>query len=239
VPEIILLLVGVALLGLWFLARIFLAASPAQLAQGLRWGGVFAGILATIALLATGRLPQALAGAATLFPVLARLRGGWSRWRAANGPAPGRTSEVETAWLKMGLDHDTGRMTGTVRRGPFSGRRLDELAVPELVELLRDCRVDDDSSATLLEAYLDRCFPDWREAETEEGRDGRRSGAASRGGTMAREEAYEVLGLPPGSSEAEIRAAHRRLMLKLHPDKGGSTWLAARINLAKDTLLKA
>jgi DnaJ-like protein len=237
-PEILLLLVGGALLGLWLLARAFLAANPAQIAQGLRWGGVFAGFLAIVGLVVTGRLPQALTAAAALFPAAARLRSGWHRWRAANGPAAGRTSEIETDWLKMSLDHDTGTMTGTVRRGRLAGRRLDEAALPELVELLRDCRVDDESSARLLETYLDRCFPDWR--GTAKAGDGRgASGRPAGGAAMTRDEAYEVLGLSPGASEAEIRAAHRRLMAKLHPDKGGSTWLAARINLARDKLLEA
>jgi len=241
VPELILLLAGLTLLGVWLLGRMFLASTPAQIAQGLRWGGVAAGALVLVALLVAERLPQAIAVAAALLPLAARLRGRWSLrggWRTANGPAPGRTSEVETDWLAMRLDHDTGTMSGTVRQGEFAGRRLDELALPELARLLRQCRVGDDASAKLIETYLDRCFPDWRAAGEEPGgaggeTHGRRSAA------MSRDEAYEVLGLAPGAAEAEIRAAHRRLMMKLHPDHGGSTWIAARLNLAKDTLLGA
>jgi hypothetical protein len=238
-PELILLLAALALLGIWLLGRLFLSSTPAQIVQGLRWGGIAAGALGLVVLLVTERLPQAMAVAAALLPLAARLRGRWNlwgAWRTANGPAPGRASEVETDWLEMRLDHDTGTMSGTVRQGEFAGRRLDELTLPELTRLLRQCRVNDDSSAKLLETYLDRCFPDWREAGEAPGgagggTDGRRSAA------MTREEAYEVLGLAPGATEAEIRAAHRKLMMKLHPDQGGSTWLAARINLAKDTLL--
>jgi hypothetical protein len=203
-----------------------------------------AGALAVVALVLTGRLPQALFTAAALFPLITRFMGVWNRWRAANGPAEGQTSEIETDWLRMRLDHDTGTMSGTVKRGRFAGQRLDELILADLVELLRECRVEDDSSAKLLETYLDRCFPGWRDG----GRSGEERQERSSGGTggrsrssaaMTKEEAYEVLGLQPGASEEEIRAAHKRLMMKLHPDQGGTTWLAARINLAKDTLLKA
>lgn len=56
-------------------------------------------------------------------------------------------------------------------------------------------------------------------------------------GPMSRAEAYQVLGLAPGASEADIRAAHRRLMRSAHPDSGGSDWLATRINQARDVLL--
>jgi DnaJ family protein C protein 19 len=60
---------------------------------------------------------------------------------------------------------------------------------------------------------------------------------APRTGAMSRSEAYEVLGLRPNATEAEIRDAHRRLMRAAHPDTGGSDWLAARINQARDILL--
>lgn len=59
-----------------------------------------------------------------------------------------------------------------------------------------------------------------------------------RAGAMSRQEAYEVLGLAPSATDAEIRAAHHRLMRTAHPDAGGSDWLAARVNMARDVLLR-
>ncbi|WP_428483858.1 hypothetical protein [Rhodopila sp.] len=66
---------------------------------------------------------------------------------------------------------------------------------------------------------------------------GPQSASRPRGGPMTREEAYEVLGLRPGASAASIREAHIRLMRAAHPDVGGSDWIAARINQARDILL--
>ena len=57
-------------------------------------------------------------------------------------------------------------------------------------------------------------------------------------GNPSKQEAYEILGLKEGASKEEILAAHKRLMQKAHPDRGGSDWLASRINSAKETLLK-
>jgi hypothetical protein len=57
------------------------------------------------------------------------------------------------------------------------------------------------------------------------------------GPQMPAAEALKVLGLPPGASADDIRAAHKRLMLQNHPDRGGSDYLASKINEAKDVLL--
>src|SRR5690606_38160246 len=185
--------------------------------------------------------------AAFLLPMLIRLPGLVRRLRSSIGPQPGQTSTVETRFLRMVLDHDTGSMSGTVREGPWRGRRLDELGEAELLELWRECRAEDEQSATVLEAYLDRVHgASWRRAaglEDDAGThagagayDGRRSAPPGRGG-MTREEALQILGLQEGAGEEEIRAAHRRLVRQYHPDSGGPDQPAAKINEAKQTLL--
>jgi hypothetical protein len=136
----------------------------------------------------------------------------------------------------MTLDHDSGTMDGTVRRGAQQGRHLSELSHAELVALWREYRVHDEASAKLLETYLDRIVPGWRDGTEQPG-----AGAGARSARqapMSREEAYAILGISEGASDEEVKAAYHRLMLKLHPDHGGSTYLAARINAARDLLLK-
>jgi len=159
------------------------------------------------------------------------------RRQAGRERPPPRSSEVETDLVRMRLDHDSGAMSGIVRRGVFAGRRLDELTRSELLALWRQCRVEDEPGSALLEAYLDRLMPDWRADARRPGSAGSGNSTARPGVAMTRAEAYEVLGLPSGAGEADIREAHRRLMMKLHPDQGGSTYLAAKLNQAREILL--
>lgn len=154
---------------------------------------------------------------------------------------PGQKSGVRTSCLEMVLDHDTGNMEGTCLKGRFAGKVLSALSERELVELLDELRATDAQGTLLLEAYLDRRITGWRERYAERGDRagpaGSRQARGRRGSSMSAGEAYDVLGLKPGAKEADIRTAHRKLMMKFHPDQGGSTYLAARINEAKETLL--
>jgi len=134
----------------------------------------------------------------------------------------------------MRLDHDSGAMTGRVLRGEHAGESLDDLNEADLLKLATAVAAEGDSAA-LLEAYLDRRTPGWR--EDVEGDGAARTGGTADAGPMTDQQAYEILGLLPGAGNAEIRAAHRRLMKRVHPDQGGSTFLAAKINQAKDWLL--
>jgi hypothetical protein len=162
--------------------------------------------------------------------------GGWS---AGQRPSGTGRSDVETAFFAMSLDHATGRLDGWIKKSRFAGRRLSELARDELLDLRREVAGDPDS-LSVLEAYLDRTqSTDWRGPGNDNQRSQTGSAAGSTGGAMTREEAYEVLGLKPGAKESEIREAHHRLMKKLHPDQGGSDYLAARVNRARDILLGA
>jgi len=129
-------------------------------------------------------------------------------------------------------------MTGTILRGRFSGMRVEELGSADLLALLRECRAEDEEGARLLEAYLDRLHPDWRdELAGERAGGGSGGGARPASGDMSVEEAYAILGLSPGADTEAIKEAHRRLMVKLHPDHGGSDYLATKINRARDVLL--
>jgi hypothetical protein len=237
-----LFILGIALLvGLYFLSQVFISTDPKILARYLRYTAVGVGAVVLVFLTVTGRLGMAMAVGAFLLPLAMRWRAVMNRVKAARGPTAGQQSGIETAWLRMRLDHDTGHMTGEVLNGPFRGRSLDDLSLDELLRLLVECRNADSPSAEVLEAYIDRTHPaDWREHAAGESEDSRNrySENPTRGSDMTREEAYAILGLEPGADLDAIKQAHHRLMLKMHPDHGGSTYLAARINQAKDLLMR-
>ena len=149
----------------------------------------------------------------------------------------GQKSGVRTDTLEMVLDHDSGRMEGRCLKGRYAGREFASLREAELLRLRDEIAGTDSQGAALLEAYLDRRCKGWRERRSAGGSKEESRAPRDQTGSMSRKEAYDVLDLRPGATEAEIRAAHRRLMMKLHPDRGGSTYLASRINEAKDVLL--
>lgn len=226
------LLLGVGLLlVLMTAARWYAAAPPRHVVAGLRWIAVAGGGAAALWLLATGRAVQVLY---LLIPMAPLLKRWWERHRATAQTPPGQTSDVETPFLRMSLDHASGAMDGLVLAGDFKGRRLSELAPAQLLALLAELRVADTDSAVLLESYLDALHAGWRTAEAPE-QDGAPS--ASPGTEMTREEAWRILGLAPGASREEILKAWREQMKRNHPDQGGSPYLAAKINQAKEMLL--
>lgn len=183
----------------------------------MHWlGAVAAGLLVA--------LRQLLPILIRLFPMLA------ARRRAQGSTGKTQTSTVETALLRMQLDHDTGDLHGEVLKGSFAGWRLADLNRQQLEELLAYCRNEDQESARLLDSYLQQRFP----GEAPFGQ--AKSDTGSNAG-MNRAEALAILGLAEGASREDIAAAHRALIQKLHPDRGGNDYLAAKINQAKDVLL--
>jgi hypothetical protein len=180
-----------------------------------------------VAALAIGQRILAVASMANMF------KGFRNSMKGAAGPSAGGASDVETRFLRMSLNHDTGAMDGVVVEGASKGRRLSELALDDLMDLLAVCRAQDAQSATVLEAYLDRVHGDgWRDASHGAG-----AGHGAETFHMSPTEAREILGIGANASRDEIIAAHRRLMQKNHPDRGGSTYLAAKINQAKEILI--
>ncbi len=231
-PEILLGVV-VLVLGLWAV-NAFSKADPKQAARVLRAIGGGAALIFAGFLLLRGEIgvavPVGLFGLGLL---------GWvSLWPATFGArtqkSTGQASQVRTASLEMELDHDSGAMHGRVLKGRLEGAALDSLDRATLVALLGEIDAD---SQNLLAAYLDRREPGWREHAQGDAAAGGGPRPSS-GGKMTEEEAYQILGIQPGASAEDISRAHRSLMKKLHPDQGGTTYLAARINEAKDVLIR-
>jgi hypothetical protein len=183
----------------------------------MHWiGAAFTGLLVA--------MRQSLPTLIRLFPMLASLRG-------QGAPSQGQTSTVESAVLRMQLDHDSGDLQGEVLKGKYQEWQLAEMDRQQLEELLEYCRSEDNDSLQLLDSYLQQRFP----GETPFGAQQQATGDS--GANIGRKEALAVLGLAEGASEEDIIAAHRKLMQKLHPDRGGNDYLAAKINQAKDLLL--
>jgi hypothetical protein len=238
------LLIGAsALVLILILMHGFTRADPKSLVKGLRYLGAGALVLAAAFFLVRGIVPAAVLLGSMAYGVFTGGRvwpGGWPHWHFPNpggGPRTqtGQTTRVATEWLEIELDHDTGDMRGRVLKGIFSGKSLRQLSDDDALRFYAEAGAADSETARVLEAYLDRRLgPDWR-AKAQEKTSSRQSSRGS--SAMTREEAYRVLGLSPGAGEEEIRDAYKRLMMNLHPDRGGTDYLAAKINEAKDVLL--
>ncbi|HEV2337027.1 MAG TPA: DnaJ domain-containing protein [Stellaceae bacterium] len=220
------------LIGLLLLGYLFVNADPARLARIVKWTAIIVAVLVVIALIWSERFAMLLTPLAMLLPMWRRVR---SMMSGISGPSGARDSTVETRFIRMTLDHDTGAMSGTVLEGRFAGMRLEELRPNELLAVLRECRAEDEDAARLLEAYLDRVRSNWHD---EMAGDEARTAPPPNAPDVTVEEAYAILGLAPGADAAAIKAAHRRLMKQLHPDHGGTDYLATKINRARDVLLK-
>ena len=230
------LLLGVALfIGTVLIGRWFVDADTKKVLKALRWTGAILAIVVGLFLIVSGRFSFLWIALMGLLPWISRFRMLRRMARSARGPSPGRQSRVDTRFVAMTLDHDTGDMDGEVLEGPFAGRQLSEMSLEDLLALFASARQSDTQSARVLEAYLDRVHGDsWQDSARDSGEQA--SSAARKGGAMTVEEAYQVLDLEPGASKEEIVKRHRDLMKKVHPDHGGSDYLASRINEAKECL---
>ena len=228
------------LLIVFFGLRAFVNADPKYVVRSFRRYSGMAALMMALFLGVTGRFPFAFPFAIVAFSLLrggkfSSIFGGFNPFPGSAYKSAGQKSRVRTKTIEMELEHDTGDMEGRVIKGAFSPRLLSSMDQGDLIRLWSECQAGDTQAAQLLEAYLDRRFSDWREPAGAQAK----GSSETRGrpeGPMSTEEAYEILGLQPGASKADIVRAHRQLMKKLHPDQGGSTYLAAKINEAKDLL---
>jgi hypothetical protein len=221
----------VLVLALWAL-NVISKIDPKLGARVLKAGGGIVSIAFAAFLFTRGELVVALPLGAFGLGLLGWLPFGPAGFSQRVNKTGGGTSHVRSAYLEMELDHDSGAMRGRVLAGRYQGTTLDRLDVKTLAGLLGEI---DDESRALLMAYLDRRESRWREHAQGDAAAGR---AAASSGKMSEQEAYQILGLEPGANADAIARAHRTLMKKFHPDQGGTTYLAARINEAKEILLR-
>jgi hypothetical protein len=230
------LLYGIATAALvWWLLKVFARSDTAAIAKAVKVVSGIAALGAATVLGAKGQIVTALFVGGLAAWALGwgglPLKGPWGRFQKAAG----RFSQIRSAMIEMEIDHATGGVEGSVLAGTFAGRRLSSLNPESLRRLYEECSALDPEGVPLLEAYLDRRFSGWRE-DAQGDRD-TRTRAHAQSGVMTKDEAYQILGLKPGASLDEIRQAHRTLIKKLHPDQGGTAYLAARVNQAREVLL--
>ncbi len=230
------LLYGIAAVALvWWLLKVFARFDTTAIAKAVKVVAGVAAFGAALVLAGKGQIMTAL---------MVGGLGAWALgWNGLPLPGPfgrfqkaaGRFSRIRSAMIEMEIDHASGGIEGSVLAGTFAGRRLSSLDPQNLRRLYDECGMLDPEGIPLLEAYLDRRFTGWRE-DAQGDRD-TRTRTHAHSGVMTKDEAYQILGLKPGASVDEIRHAHRTLIKKLHPDQGGTAYLAARVNQAREVLL--
>ncbi len=228
------LLIAIAILFvLWQGIRFFARAKPQTVVRVIKMMGGLCVFAVAGLLFLRGHVEMALALGGVGLWLIGRSAPPMGFRNAGSAP---QSSRVRSAMIEMEMDLASGAMEGRVLAGVFEGRRLSELARPQCDALYADCLRDDPDGARLLEAYLDRRFPGWRAAGEDDLNTGRSVQRAT--ASMSEDEAYEILGLAKGASREDITRAHRTLIKKLHPDHGGTTALAARVNEAKSILMR-
>lgn len=233
------LIAGIALLLLvYFSLEWFKTAEPSDVRRALMQMGIAALILISLLLIFTGRIVAAwpfLLGAFGLYMKLKQAWGlaGFFRKGLGRLSVKDHVSVVRTSHMKMTLNHDSAKLNGEVLKGLYAGQQLSNLNLEQLLKKLQELTSEDKDGHRLLENYLDKAFPNWR-ATYQQGGEQNTAAAAH---LMDEAQALDILGLKAGAKVEDIRAAHKRLMKQLHPDSGGSTYLASKINEARDFLL--
>jgi len=227
----ILILITIVLILKWFVS-----ADSKSVLRVFKWFFIIFGSVLGLFFIFSGRLSWVFIGIPVLFPILMRIRAVmnlykvFSRFNGSKGKSfSSGTSSVRTETLDMSLNQETGEMKGEINKGPFKGSTIESLSQEDLFNLVRYCSKNDREAAQVLEAYLNRIDPGWQ-SRFENTREDMPS-------TIDREQAFKVLGLNSESTNQEIKAAYHKLIASLHPDRGGSAYLAAKINEAKDILL--
>lgn len=234
------LLLGlITLAGAILMLRMYASTSPAGLTRAVRRTAIVSAALGALLLLLRLPIGFMFVGIGAVLPLTLRWRALWPDFGTWPSPPRGRTSRIDTTYLRMALDHDSGALDGLVLAGRHRDQLLSKLTLEQLLEVRTECIAGDPHGVPLIEAYLDRIHgATWREKESG-GHSSDDTSPRRASAVMTREEAFAVLGLQPTASDAEIRETHHRLMMKLHPDHGGSDYLAAKINQARDVLLGA
>ncbi len=216
--------------------------NPKQFSKKLKSGATFAGIALIILLTVTGRLHWLFAIIASAIPYASRLVGilrilpllQSARSALGMGGGAGKISQMHSQYLLIKLDHNSGKMKGEILQGDFIGNKLENMSLTDLIHLLAQYTQQDKDSALLLQAFLDRNYGlDWRHQFSGNSQTNNNASSSS----MTKVEALNILGLENLATKKEIVKAHRKLMQRFHPDRGGSNYLAAKINAAKELLL--
>jgi hypothetical protein len=229
----ILLLVAI-IFSLWYWWRVF-KSLPSEKRRPFMWRTAFWSVLGfSVLLVASGRMHWLGAGLAVLVPLakgafalgLRALQFLQILSRFKTSP-----SQFRTKSLLVQVNFSTREMDGEILQGEFTGKRLSELSQEQLQAFAESLKETDRESYLLLQTYLLRSN---RGGSQHSYQDGNQANNLSE---LSEKEAYEILGLEPDAPKEDIVKAHKRLMQRLHPDRGGSDYLAAKINAAKDKLV--
>ncbi|PIE43897.1 MAG: molecular chaperone DnaJ [Gammaproteobacteria bacterium] len=240
---IILIIVGV--IAYWYFTE-WKKASPKQKKTWLIKGGMAAFLAILLFLVATGRIHLLVAAVAGLLPFLRRSIGllrylpFLSRLvvQAKGTAGNANRSSVKTRLVQLQLDHDAGRISGKVLLGPLAGRDLDTLSLADMNNLFALALAQSPDSLPLIEAFCAGKFgPSWRQQFGFDQAAGTGSSAQGFAPPLSVDDALQILGLEQGATKKQVIEAHRKLIQKFHPDRGGSNYLAYMINEAKAVLI--